>query len=131
MGVKQDLPTAYKWYLIAARAGDTEAGARGEAMKTQLKPALRASIEKEAMGFRPDAPAPPTSMEAGLKTATSKQLALAQRALSKLGYYQGPDTGVASQSLGAAIQQYQRDRGLAANGTLSPELVQTFANISQ
>ncbi|MDB5458919.1 MAG: putative peptidoglycan binding domain, partial [Caulobacteraceae bacterium] len=54
---------------------------------------------------------------------------LAQRALAKLGYYQGADTGAPSQGLGEAIQAYQRDRGLAANGTLSPELVQTFANI--
>jgi localization factor PodJL len=131
LGVKQDLPTAYKWYLIAARGGDTEAAARGEALKTQLKPELRAGIEKAALSFRPDLPPPPTSMMAGLQSATPKQLALAQRALSKLGYYQGPDTGTASQSLGAAIQQFQRDRGLAANGTLSPELVQTFANITQ
>jgi localization factor PodJL len=131
LGVKQDLPQAYKWYLIAARAGDTEAAARGEAMKSQLKPEQRASIERAAMAFQPDLTAPPMSMTAGLKNATPKQLALAQRALAKLGYYQGADTGIASQSLGEAIQQYQRDRGLAANGTLSPELVQTFANISQ
>ena len=131
MGVKRDLPTAYKWYLIASRAGDAESGVRAEALKAQIKPALLASIEQEALAFRPDTPSPPVSATASLQSATPKQLALAQRALAKLGYYQGPDTGLASQSLGQAIQQYQRDRGLAANGALSPELVQTFANITQ
>jgi peptidoglycan hydrolase-like protein with peptidoglycan-binding domain len=70
-------------------------------------------------------------MTAALKGSNAKQLALAQRALAKLGYYKGPDDGAASQSLGEAIQAYQRDRGLADNGQLSPELVQTFANVAQ
>jgi localization factor PodJL len=131
LGVKQDLPAAYKWYLIAGRAGDTEAAARGEALKPQLSAPARASVEKVAMAFRPDPAAPPASMTTGLKSATPKQLALAQRALAKLGYYQGADDGAPSQILGEAIQAYQRDRGLAANGALSPELVQTFANVSR
>ncbi len=71
------------------------------------------------------------SMTAGLQNATPQQRALAQRALAKLGYYQGADDGAVSQSLGQAIQSYQKDRGLAANGTLSPELLQTFANVSR
>jgi localization factor PodJL len=131
LGVKQDLPSAYKWYLIAGRAGDTEAAARGEALKPRLAAEVRAGVEKTAMAFRPDPAAPPASMTANLKSATPKQLALAQRALTKLGYYQGADDGAPSQTLGEAIQAYQRDRGLAANGTLSPELVQTFANVSR
>jgi len=131
LGVKQDLPLAYKWYLIAGRAGDTEAAARGEALKMQLSAQTRASVEKAALAFSPEPAAAPVSMTAGLKSATPKQLALAQRALSKLGYYQGADDGAPSQTLGEAIQAYQRDRGLAANGALSPELVQTFANVSR
>jgi localization factor PodJL len=131
LGVKQDLATAYKWYLIAGRAGDTEAASRGEAMKMQLSPEVRASVEKAALAFSPDKPAPPTSMSAALKGSTPQQLALAQRALGKLGYYKGQDDGAPSRDLGEAIQSYQRDRGLAANGTLSPELMRTFANVTR
>jgi localization factor PodJL len=131
LGVKQDLPAAYKWYLIAGRAGDTEAASRGETLKAQLSAETRASVEKAALAFNPELPAAPMSMTAGLKSATPKQLALAQRALGKLGYYKGVDDGAPSQTLGEAIQAYQRDRGLAANGALSPELVQTFANVSR
>jgi localization factor PodJL len=83
------------------------------------------------MAFRADPAAQPTSLASSLKSATPQQLALAQRALTKLGYYQGASDGVASQSLGEAIQAYQRDRGLTANGVLSPELVQSFANVSR
>jgi localization factor PodJL len=131
LGVKQDLPAAYKWYLIAGRAGDTEAASRGQLLKAQLSAETRASAEKAALAFNPELPAAPMSMTAGLKSATPNQLALAQRALGKLGYYKGVDDGAPSQGLGEAIQAYQRDRGLAGNGTLSPELVQTFANVSR
>jgi localization factor PodJL len=131
IGVPRDLAAAYRWYLIAGRAGDTEAASRGEALKAQLSPAQRAQAETLASAFRPDPAAPPASLSATLSGANPKQLALAQRALAKLGYYNGPDDGSPSQALGEAIQSYQRQQGLAANGQLSPELVQTFAHIVQ
>lgn len=131
LGVPSDLPSAYKWYLIAARGGDTEAASRGVALKAKLPADQAVRAEALANAFQPDRPAPPASLTASLRGANPKQLALAQRALGKLGYYKGADDGAASQPLGEAIQAFQRDRGLAANGQLSPELVQTFANISQ
>ena len=129
--MQRDLPAAYRWYLIARRSGDTEAAARGVALKAQLSAADATRAEAAANAFRPDPTAPPVSLAAGLKTANAKQLALAARALTKLGYYKGPDDGAPTEALGEAIQSYQRDRGLAENGQLSPELVQTFAHISQ
>jgi localization factor PodJL len=44
--------------------------------------------------------------------APSAGLATAQRALSKLGYYQGPQDGVTSPALQMAIAAYQRDQNL-------------------
>ena len=131
LGVQRDLPMAYRWYLIAGRAGDTEAAARGAALKSQLTAEESARAESMANAFRPDPSAPAESLRAGLQGANAKQLALAARVLSKLGYYKGADDGAPSLALGQAIQAFQRDRGLAQNGRLSPELVQTFANISQ
>ena len=131
IGVKQNLATAYKWYLIAGHGGDTEAVTRGDNIKASLSPDDRGKAERAAAAFHPDPVAPPASTVAVLKGANAKQLALAQRALGKLGYYRGPDDGAASQPLGEALQAYQRDRGLADNGQLSPELVQTFAHIVQ
>jgi localization factor PodJL len=131
IGVPQDLSGAYRWYLIAARGGDTQAQSRAEALKAKLSPEQETKARALAEGFQPDPASAPAALAALLKGNTPKQLALAQRALAKLGYYKGPDDGAASQALGEAIQTYQRERGLAANGQLSPELLQTFAYVSQ
>jgi localization factor PodJL len=131
LGLPSDPSAAYQWYLIAGRAGDTEASARAATLKAKLPADQAARAEALAAAFQPDRPPAPASLATSLRGANPKQLALAQRALAKLGYYKGPGDGAASQPLGEAIQAFQRDRGLAANGQLSPELVQTFANISQ
>ena len=47
-------------------------------------------------------------------------MARAQRALSRLGYYQGPTDGAASPALKMAIAAYQRETGFAATGDLDP-----------
>jgi localization factor PodJL len=131
IGVQRDLGAAYRWYLIAGRAGDTAAQARADSLKDKLSADQRTRAEAQASAFRPDPAPPPASLSASLGGANPKQLALAQRALAKLGYYKGPDDGAPSETLGEAIQSYQRERGLAANGQLSPELLQTFAHVSQ
>jgi localization factor PodJL len=131
IGVQRDLSAAYRWYLIAGRAGDTAAQARADSLKDKLPAEQRTRAEAQAAAFRPDPAPPPASLSASLGGTNPKQLALAQRALAKLGYYKGPDDGAPSETLGEAIQSYQRERGLAANGQLSPELLQTFAHVSQ
>ncbi|MBP9756624.1 MAG: peptidoglycan-binding protein, partial [Phenylobacterium sp.] len=45
------------------------------------------------------------------------------RALSRLGYYQGPTDGSASGALKLAVAAYQRDQGMAATGQLDPTTV--------
>jgi localization factor PodJL len=131
IGVPQDLQGAYRWYLIAARAGDTEAQARAGALKAKLPADQQTRAQALAGVFQPDPASAPAPLAALLNASTPKQLALAQRALGKLGYYKGADDGAPSQQLGEAIQSYQRERGLASNGRLSPELLQTFANLMQ
>ncbi len=131
IGVQRDLAAAYRWYLIAGRAGDTGSLARADSLKDKLTPDQRAHAEAVALAFRPDPAAGPASLATLLKASNPRQLALAQRALAKLGYYKGTDDGAPSEQLGEAIQSYQRERGLAANGQLSPELLQTFAHIAQ
>jgi localization factor PodJL len=131
IGVQRDLAAAYRWYLIAGRAGDTASVARADSLKDKLTVEERTHAEAIAAAFRPDPAAAPASLATLLKASNPKQLALAQRALAKLGYYSGTDDGMASEALGEAIQSYQRERGLAANGQLSPELLQTFAHIAQ
>ena len=45
-------------------------------------------------------------------------MSTAQRALSRLGYYQGPTDGVSSPALQMAVAAFQREKGLVASGAL-------------
>jgi localization factor PodJL len=121
-GVSQNGAEAYKWYLIAARAGDTEAKSSAERVKRDLSPEARSAAERSALGFRASAPtaarAPTVQASTG---GTASDITSAQRALSTLGYYRGPQDGVASQGLKGAIAAFQRDQGMAPTGSLDSQ----------
>ena len=119
-GVDQNVAESYKWYLIAARNGDTTARARATALRPLLTPEGQRIAERSASGFRSQASAAPvqTAAMGPSAAAPSAGLATAQRALSKLGYYQGPQDGVSSPALRMAIAAYQRDQSLSTSGSL-------------
>ena len=125
-GVSQNPAEAYKWYLIAGRAGDGESKAASDRLRRQLSPEGQVTAERAAAAFRPDIPLAPTQLATALG-APQTDLALAQRALSRLGYYRGPSDGARSPALRLAIQAYQRDQGLAQTGALDPTLASRFA----
>ena len=58
-------------------------------------------------------------------------MATAQRALSHLGYYQGPADGAQSPALKLAIAAYQRDQGLPPSGALHSALNERLSVIAQ
>jgi len=118
-GVSQNPTEAYKWYLIAARSGDTASRARATALRAQLTAEGQRIAERSATAFRSQAAAPAQAVAS--VAAPSAGLATAQRALSKLGYYQGPQDGVTSPALQMAIAAYQRDQNLQTSGALDGE----------
>jgi len=121
-GVDQNVAESYKWYLIAARNGDATARARATALRGQLTPEGQRIAERSASGFRSQASTAPVQTAAlSSAAAPSAGLATAQRALSKLGYYQGPQDGVSSPALRMAIGAYQRDQSLSPSGALDGE----------
>lgn len=120
-GVSQNAAEAYKWFMIAGRAGDKDAAASAERIKGSLTPAAQAVAERAASAFRPtEAAAPVATAASGV---SPEALRTAQRALSRLGYYQGPTDGTASPALRLAVAAYQRDQGLAATGALDQTTV--------
>lgn len=119
-GVSQNPTEAYKWYLIAARSGDTASRARATALRAQLTAEGQRIAERSASAFRSQAAAAPVQAMAST-AAPSAGLATAQRALSKLGYYQGPQDGVTSPALQMAIAAYQRDQNLQTSGALDSD----------
>ena len=118
-GVSQNPTEAYKWYLIAARSGDTASRARATALRAQLTAEGQRIAERSASAFRSQAAAPVQAVASA--AAPSAGLATAQRALSKLGYYQGPQDGVTSPALQMAIAAYQRDQNLQTSGALDSD----------
>ena len=124
LGVSKNNAEAYKWYLIAARTGDGDARKHADQLKATLSADARNVAERAAAAFRPAQPNPsvlPTAQaEVGAPVAT---VAMAQRALSRLGYYQGPTDGSASPALKLAVAAYQRDQGAPATGALDPTTV--------
>ena len=114
-GVPRDLAEAYKWFSIAANAGDTAARAAAVDLEGQLTTVQLAAAERAAADFQP------ASGQAKMASlASGPALAQAQKILGRLGYYKGAADGAASRDLKLAVAAYQRDQGLAATGTLDP-----------
>jgi localization factor PodJL len=129
-GVGQNLAEAYKWYLIASRAGDAESGKAAQRLKKTLSAEAQASASRSALSFRAETPAgqPIAAVALGGQSTGAQS---AQKALSRLGYYQGPRDGVSSPALKLAIAAYQRDQGLPQTGVLDQGLIDRFSSLAQ
>jgi localization factor PodJL len=130
-GVGRNTAEAYKWYLIAGRNGDVESRKSADRLRNQLSADARLTAERAAMAFRADIPVAPTIAQAPTMAAPalSGDLVLAQRALSRLGYYRGPQDGVASPALRMAIAAYQKQQGLEATGVVDAPLADRFRSV--
>jgi len=130
-GVAQNPAEAYKWYLIAARSGDAESRMSALRIKGQLSAEAQSAAERAAQGFQAQSPhmasAAPTA--AGSVSGDAATVATAQKALTKLGFYQGPTDGSTSPALKLAVAAYQRGQGLPATGQLDPTVTQKLAQV--
>jgi localization factor PodJL len=129
-GVGRNPAEAYKWYLIAGRAGDAESRKSADRVKGQLSGDARATAESAAASFRADLGTPSEGLVRTMAApALSGDLVLAQKALSQLGYYRGPQDGVSSPALHMAIAAYQKQQGLPPTGKVDAELAQRFQRV--
>ena len=129
-GVSQNPAEAYKWYLIAAKGGDAESRASAQRLKRQLSAEAQTAAERAAGTFAAQG-AKTLGAMASLAPAGGSDVISAQKALSRLGYYQGPADGAASPALKLAIAAYQRDQHMAPTGQMDAPLAQLFAAIAQ
>jgi localization factor PodJL len=113
IGVPQNMAEAYKWYLVAGRSGDAESRSSAQRARAALSADAQAVVERTAAGYRAAAPG-----QAAAGGAGTDAMITAQRALSRLGYYQGPRDGSASPALSMAVAAYQREQGLPPTGAL-------------
>jgi localization factor PodJL len=116
IGVPQNMAEAYKWYLIAARSGDAESRSSAERARAGLTAEAQSVAERSAAAY--------SAAAAGQAAAANTDAVVtAQRALSRLGYYQGPRDGSASPALTMAVAAYQREQGLPPTGDLDETTV--------
>ena len=64
-GVAKDLTESYKWFALAARAGDSGAARRLEEIKGQLELSEQEAAEKKLAAWRPQAVEPTSVSHAG------------------------------------------------------------------
>jgi localization factor PodJL len=155
LGVKKDLGAAYKWYAIAASHGDTEAGKRRDALRTQVPPGTLAMLDKEIKSWHPklqdrDAetgtmlgtaaiPAaaagtavPATSMApdaAPVSMNPASHVGDVQKMLSNLGYDPGTLDGTMTEQTRAAIRTFELRSGMAETGEISDALIDKLKSL--
>jgi localization factor PodJL len=106
-GVERNQREAYRWFSVAANAGDVAAREKQVELESRLQPAERSGLDRDAAGFRPGAaPSPPDPAPI---IPPAETLAETQALLARKGYYVGPVDGVASPGLRTAAAAYLRD----------------------
>ena len=131
IGPEQDLVASYKWFAVAAAAGDGDAAKRRDEVADMLSaPDLgRARALAQAWSKKPaiaDANSVP-----GVWTDTSligavDQQALVQKIqtlLAASGFDPGPRDGLAGPKTREAVMAFQRQNGIATTGKIDKTLV--------
>lgn len=105
-GVDRNLREAYRWFSVAANAGDAAAREKQVELEGRLQPAERSGLDRDAAGFQPNTPA---ASDLATLVPPAETLAETQVLLARRGYYVGPVDGVATPALRTAAAAYLRD----------------------
>lgn len=106
-GVERNLREAYRWFTVAANAGDGGAREKQVELAPDLAGAERSEIDRGAADYRPGLPEPVAEIVQLIPPAET--LAETQALLARKGYYVGPVDGVVSSALHTAVAAYLRD----------------------
>jgi len=130
LGMAKNPADAYKWFSLAAKAGDAEAAKRRDAVKSQLDATALAEAEKAVASWAAkQAPAEanevPETEDTALNSATPNTalVSRAQSLLKKLGYDVGTPDGLMGERTREAIRSFERKSGLKETGTVTVPLV--------
>jgi localization factor PodJL len=153
VGVEKDAAKAYRWFSLAARAGDTNAQSKQTRLAEALSRQEREQADRETTSWRAvemdmatnsKAPEPPVrkSRDAEavvepkharpqlMESSWAPQIASldeavikAQRLLAKLGYNPGPVDGILGPKTMAAIRAFETKSGLPGTGKPTEALI--------
>ena len=139
LGVEADLGEAYKWFAIAAKAGDKDASAKRDTVAKQLRPDQLEVARGEVELWRPKAldknvnsvEIPPEWTTVANVTASLSSAQMIQKTqgiLTNLGFDPGPADGLMGKRTVNAIKLFQSRAGIAVTGKVSPDLLNALEN---
>jgi localization factor PodJL len=133
---------AYKWFAVAAKGGDTDAGKKRDTIAQAMRPEQLEKARGEAEIWKPVALEPlaniaavkdewksgPTLQSTGL--SQQEIIRQTQQLLTRAGFDAGPADGKMGERTKNAIISFQNKVGLPADGVISPALVQALSQQS-
>ena len=133
-GVKQDLEESYKWFAIAARDGDRDAGAKRDEVANAMRPEQLSSAKAKVELWKPQAldekansaELPDEWVGKPTKTASvdmKKAIRNIQAILNNNGFNAGTPDGEMGKKTVAAIKAFQKSVGQAETGEIDDALV--------
>lgn len=139
LGQQADLGESYKWFAVAAAAGDADAAARRDEVAGMFTPDQLASARASVQAWRPKPPlAEANTVKApvggwdddggGITASDQKALVMKiQALLTEQGYDPGPADGIQGPKTREAVRAFQQEIGVAATGMIDPSLATALA----
>ena len=126
LGVTASPADALLWYAIAEASGDSSANENVQFFKANLPNQIVEDVMRQVTSWKPlGAPAVANGEFGQLawEAGTTVQIQAVQAALNAFGYKAGSVDGMAGPGTRRAVQSFQKDAGLVANGQISPETI--------
>jgi len=139
MGVGEDLEKAYKWFAVAAKGGDADAGKKRDTIAQAMRPEQLEKARGAAELWKPveidtaanvatvrdEWKSGPTLQSTGL--SQEEIIRQTQQLLTRAGFDAGPADGKMGERTKNAIVLFQNKAGLPADGVISPALVEALS----
>ncbi len=139
MGVPENLVDAYKWFAVAAKGGDADAGNKRDTLANAMRPEQLEQARGETELWKPkpldDAANQPRVADEWTRAADSKaaglsqgqKVQMAQELLKRLGYDPGPADGLIGAKTRDAIRAFQKKVGMTENGEIDNALIDALS----
>ena len=130
IGVDVDFVEAYKWFTLAAKAGDPAASSQSDQLAKSMRPEELEKGKAIIANWKPIPPnqaankivIPETWKTTGIglgSSTSSNMIRAAQELLSKMGIDPGPSDGLMGEKTRNAIMLFQQRADLEVNGKLT------------
>lgn len=133
LGVPRDFGQAYYWFSLAANAGDRSAPEDRERNAQLLTPEQRSQLDQKVAGFSPaSAPAPaapsanPAPSDDTAVLQRRDEIRVLQQLLISRGYDPGSPDGIPGAKTRQAIQAWQQDQGVTADGQVTRNVLESL-----